>query len=78
MTWWWPFKRKQAPEPESPPVDPQIVKLARQRPCLGGDLCQIATNEWCGLAIWQCPACQFETFHEDEAKRFVVGDQKHG
>lgn len=77
---WWPFKRRQKPaEPdERPPVKTQFVRLAEQRPCLGRDKCRLAQNYWSGLPVWQCPACQFETFNEEEAKRFVIGDHNHG
>lgn len=75
MSWWWPFKRepepKPEPEPESPKTEDQFVRLAKQRPCLGKDRCKLAQREWAGLPLWQCDACQFETFNEEEAARFI-------
>jgi hypothetical protein len=67
----WPFKRKREPEPEAPPVETTFVRLARQRPCLGKGRCKLEQRYWSGLPVWQCDACQFETFVEEEAARFT-------
>lgn len=77
---WWPFKRKPEPEPIEPePAVAPFVRLAKQRPCLGPPQCKLEQREWSGLPIWQCDACQFETFSEEEATRFIrIGDQKNG